>query len=162
MDRHLKDRLEEYLRSLGSDRPEDLAVVNDFQKRLGSVDEQTRRIVKHFEEHSRSLRSLRAPAGVAPEAGFYARVLERVEERRRASLWFQFLDQRFSKTLAYASLALLFVLSATIFWSDTPQYAQNPVHVMAEPERAANLGADQERDRAVVLVDLVTFQDSVQ
>jgi hypothetical protein len=164
MDRHLKDRLEEYLRCVGSDRPEDRAVVDDFLRRLDSADEETLRTVRRFEEHSRGLRTLRPPSGMAPKAGFYARVQERIEERRRASLWFQFLDQRFSRTLAYASLALLFALSATIFWSETPQpqYAQNPAHVIAEPERASSLGADQDRDRAVVLVDLVTYQDSLQ
>jgi hypothetical protein len=159
MDRQIEIGLEGYLRALDGNRPEDLEAVASFRRQLDAAGEETRNLVKRMEQQSHSLRALRSPPELAPAAGFYARVLDRVEAQRQASFWFQFLDQRFSKTLAYASLALLFLLSATIFWSGSPatQFAQNPAYVMAEPEYG--LDADQERNRATVLVDLATFEE---
>ena len=159
MDRQIERGLEDYLHRLGSSRPEDADNVAEFRRLLEQTDEETRRLVRGMESSSRMLRALRAPEDAMPAPGFYARVMERVEQQRNSSIWSAFLDQQFSRRLAYASLLLLFLLSASIFWSDPPQaeIAMDPANAMVETHES-HVGEDPEQDRNAVLVDLANYQ----
>lgn len=60
------------------------------------------------------LRSLKAPGELEPAAGFYARVMQRIEERTKDSIWSAFVYSSFGNRLAYASLTLVVVLGSYV------------------------------------------------
>jgi hypothetical protein len=64
--------------------------------------------------HSALLRDLRAPEEAEPTAGFYARVMQRIEERARQSIWAVFVYSPFAKRLTYASFALALLLGSYV------------------------------------------------
>jgi len=59
-------------------------------------------------------RSLRAGEEVEPAGGFYARVLQRIEERAKDSIWAVFVYSPFGKRLALASLSLAVLLCSYV------------------------------------------------
>ncbi len=63
-----------------------------------------------LEAHSQLLRSLKTPQGAEPRAGFYARVMERIEAQQPFSIWSVFLDRKFGFRLAVASGVLAALL----------------------------------------------------
>ncbi len=130
------------------------------------------------------LQSLRAPEGIAPRAGFYGRVMDRVESQRKTSIWSVFLEPAFSFRLAAASLALMLLMGVALYTSgsdveeqialDQPAPQSQVVFVNNsenEPAPALVNGSvdalhaapvsmmDAEHGREVVLVDLVSYQE---
>jgi predicted anti-sigma-YlaC factor YlaD len=65
-------------------------------------------------QQSRLLKTLQAPEEIEPSAGFYARVMQRIEEGARRSIWWVFVYSPIGKRLAYASLALTVVLGTYV------------------------------------------------
>jgi hypothetical protein len=59
-------------------------------------------------------RTLRVREEVDPAPGFYARVIQRIEERAKESMWAAFLLSPFAKRLTYASLALAVMLGTYV------------------------------------------------
>jgi hypothetical protein len=59
-------------------------------------------------------RSLRAGEDVEPAAGFYARVMQRIEEHTKDSIWAVFVYSPFGKRLALASLSFAVLLSSYV------------------------------------------------
>jgi hypothetical protein len=134
------------------------------------------------EELTVLLQSLRAPEGIAPRAGFYGRVMDRVDSQRKTSIWSVFLEPAFSFRLAAASLALMLLMGVALYTGgseteeqialDQPPQSQ-VVFVNNENEPAPALvnGSvdalhaapvsmmDAEHGREVVLVDLVSYQE---
>jgi hypothetical protein len=135
------------------------------------------------EELTVLLQSLRAPEGIAPRAGFYGRVMDRVESQRKTSIWSVFLEPAFSFRLAAASLALMLLMGVALYTGgsdveeqvafDQPPAQSQVVFVNNENEPAPALvnGSvdalhaapvsmmDAEHGREVVLVDLVSYQE---
>lgn len=64
--------------------------------------------------HSELLKELRAPEEAEVAAGFYARVLQRIEERAKQSIWAVFIYSPFAKRLTYASFALALLLGSYV------------------------------------------------
>jgi anti-sigma factor RsiW len=64
--------------------------------------------------HAALLRSLRAPDDAEPGAGFYARVMQRIEEHAKDSIWAIFVYSPFGKRLTFASLALAVMLGSYV------------------------------------------------
>jgi hypothetical protein len=60
------------------------------------------------------LSSLRAPEELEPAPGFYARVLQRIEERAKDSMWGAFIYSPFAKRLLYASLTVAVMLGTYV------------------------------------------------
>jgi hypothetical protein len=109
------------------------------------------------------LRLLQNESGAEPRAGFYARVLERIETQQQTSIWSVFLDRKFGLRLAVAS-ATLALLLGTYLVSTEPgsSVAVNPPVVMTDtPVTEAGLQADhwQEQQRDAVLVDLASYHE---
>jgi hypothetical protein len=102
------DRLEELLRA-------DSLVIHD--KRLGSHLSSCPDCVRELQQmrdQANAIRALRAPEEVEPNPGFYARVLQRIEEEKKECIWAAFLSSAFSKRLAYASLTLAVVFGSYV------------------------------------------------
>lgn len=101
------------------------------------------------------LAALRAPGPVEPVAGFYARVLQRIEESEIESFWAFFAYTPFGKRLAAASLTIALALSAFIF-SQERHEQRNPtapaLAVVATPNSSLHYdylvvgSPDQQRD----------------
>jgi hypothetical protein len=64
------------------------------------------------------LATLRAPE-LEPAAGFYARVIQRIEERGNCSFWSFFVDSAFSRRLAVASLTIVVALGSYLVTQET-------------------------------------------
>jgi hypothetical protein len=66
-----------------------------------------------FLEQAQEVRTLRAPQEMEPRAGFYARVLERIEAQG-ASIWDLFFESPLGRRIAVASLALAVLLGVAL------------------------------------------------
>ncbi len=98
-----------------------------------------------------------------PGAGFYARVMNRIETQARPSVWSLFAESMFAKRLAYASATFL-VLVGVVFVSasepEQPLAIADPQLILAGDQQYTPVTMDgMERDREVVLVNLATYQD---
>ena len=65
------------------------------------------------------LKTLKMPVEIEPGPGFYARVLQRIEEGARRSIWWVFVYSPVGKRLAYASLALSVVLGSYVIAAES-------------------------------------------
>src|SRR5215469_11931491 len=90
----------------------------------GTPDEETRRHLAEcpecdaefgfMKEQAEALRLLQSPVEVEPRAGFYARVMERIEAEG-ASIWDLFFESVFGRRIAIASLALALLFGIYLF-----------------------------------------------
>ena len=112
-----------------------------------------------MKQQAESMRELRAPADAEPSAGFYARVMDRVEAQSARSFWGVFLEPVFGKRLALACLALFVLLSSAVWQTDPSPvlHENNPVSLLAAAEMPAATGADPSRDRTVVLTNFASY-----
>jgi anti-sigma factor RsiW len=149
-------RLEEYL---GGGGP--FADVEEHLKNCPNC----RMEVEAMQMHSALFQSLRS-AEMDPAAGFYARVMNRVDTQVRPSVWSLFGESLFAKRLAYASAMFLLVLGSVLVTSPGPE---EPLAVAA-PERILAGESDPvpvtmentQQDRDVVLVNLATYRQDYQ
>jgi len=128
-------------------------------------------------EHSQALRLLQAPVEIEPRAGFYARVMERIEAEG-ASIWDLFFESVFGRRIAIASLALallfgVYLVSAEQSEDSVVATSDQPVEVMPaspgldfgadlgmQPQvQSVGLGGMATPDRDSVLVNLVTYRE---
>jgi hypothetical protein len=120
--------------------------------------------ISGMREQADLLRTLRAAADVEPRAGFYARVMERIEAQRPISIWNLFFDSALGRGLAMASMAFALVMGAYLVSSEraadqtivvSGQVTGQPEWVLSE--EMANPGVAPDRDS--VLVNLVTYRE---
>lgn len=131
-----------------------------FQEHLSACAE-CRTAVRLMERQSRILRTLRPIEEVEPAPGFYARVLERIEMQKAASIWSVFLEPVFARRLIYASAVLTLLLGVLLFTSpreETALASSVPEQILAEEVPRAQL-VDIEQDRNTVFVQLSTYQE---
>ena len=74
------------------------------------------------------LRSLRQSEEMEPRAGFYARVMERIEAQGAVSIWNVFSESPFGRRIAVASMALALAIGAYLFTTE-----QRPQGTAAQP-----------------------------
>jgi len=116
--------------------------------------------------YSGAIRALRATDVPEPSAGFYARVIQRVEANGRPSFWNLLLDPVFGRRLVYATGAM-FLLMASFLLATTggqPELARTPVEMMARPQATPaamqiGFGEDVTRDRENFLTTMASFSD---
>jgi predicted anti-sigma-YlaC factor YlaD len=68
---------------------------------------------------SQMIRLLRAPEELEPVAGFYARVLQKIEERAKESMWASLIYSPLSSRIAYASLTVALLLGSYVIAAET-------------------------------------------
>lgn len=166
MDRRIQDQLEEYLHGVGRQDEASSARSAEFQSALATTDEETRNVAQLMEVQARLLRTLRPPADDSEDLapGFYARVMNRIEEQRPRSIWNYFLEPRFSRRLAFASASLLALLTFAFITSEpaateAPIQAAVPEHIMAEPEPTPVTAVAQSEGRDVMLRQLTVYSE---
>ena len=132
--------------------------------------------VQGMQEHTALLRELRAPENFVaePRAGFYARVMERIEAEGPISIWNLFIESAFGRRIAVASMALAILLGVYLVTSersaDDPMIAgqealqqqqlvvvgeDGPARVITQVDQSS---AGQSSEDAV-LADLVTYRE---
>lgn len=119
-----------------------------------------------LEQHSAILRSLEYEQEIEPAVGFYARVVDRIDNQARASIWLPFLDPRFGRRLAVASAALIALLATYLVTTErgAPELAPAPATVVMTATPASNAAlqsdsAEQQQQRDAVLVDLASYHE---
>ena len=120
-----------------------------------------REIVSTMRDQSMLLHALRTPAAPEPAAGFYGRVMNRVESQARPSVWNLFGESPFAKRLAYASVTFLVLLGTFFVSLEVPQEelaASTPEGIFATEEQPLPIETDPQRGREAVLVTLTTYQ----
>jgi anti-sigma factor RsiW len=180
MHRQIRDKLEDYLRG-DAQRSNDIGSKDlgsggdpqgsragsrlpaEFYAHLGECAECAGEL-RSLEAQSQLLRSLRSPGSLEPSAGFYARVMERIEAQP-ASIWSILLQPRVGFRLAVASAALVALLGAYLVTSEPsgPEFPSSASVVFTDTPQAteasmqAEDGPRQQQQRDAVLVDLASY-----
>lgn len=98
-----------------------------------------------------------------PAPGFYARVMERVQQERGIPFWNVFLQPSFVRQLVFACLMWFAVLGAyvTAFGTNdpSPQVAESIVTEQPLPEYNVRMGADLAENRNSMLAVLMAAGD---
>lgn len=155
----IRQNLEDYLRG---GQQHDSGLPEEFQAHLGECAECAREL-QSLAEQARWLQSLRNEPSLneqnmneqnlEPRAGFYARVVERIERRieaQRASFWAPFLERKFGFRLAVASAALVALLGTYLVTSEPagPEFASAPAVVYTGDSGAAQTVAGHSQAEA--------------
>src|ERR1700675_4189986 len=121
MHQQIRDNLEEYLKGSTHQVPQ------AFHAHLVACEECANEL-RLLETQANMLRSLRSTSAVSPIPGFYARVLERIEDQARPSIWSVFLQPSFGRRLAIASATLVLLLGTYLVSTEpgTPSVVSAP------------------------------------
>ncbi len=151
----IRDRLEDYLRHTPGKK-----VPLEVEEHLRTCDE-CRDELSWMQEQSQMLRALAPARTFDPPAGFYARVLERIEARETPSMWSLLLEPAFGRRIMATSLALACLLGGYLAFTEADNVAPRPnaESIMAVEEHPPNLGRDRARDRDTMLVTLATYNE---
>ena len=144
MHQSIRHSLEDFLR--GGNQKE---LPAEFQAHLGECAECANEL-RVIEEQSQLLRSLRNSGEIEPRAGFYARVVDRIQQQP-ASIWSVFLERRFGFRLAVGSAALVALLAAYLVTSEAygPEFsAASPVAFTGAPRTTERPITDAPEDGA--------------
>jgi hypothetical protein len=158
MHQPIRDNLEDYLKGPARKMPQ------EFQAHLAACQECASEL-RMFETQSAMLRSLSSGEEMEPRAGFYARVMDRIEQQGKSSIWSILLQPNFGRRLAVASAALVLLLGTYLVSSERsePEFATNPDVVFtnapeAQPAVAQQDSLQQQRERDAVLVNLAGYR----
>jgi predicted anti-sigma-YlaC factor YlaD len=109
------------------------------------------------------LRSLRTANQVAPAAGFYARVMQRIEDSARDSVWSVFTDSPFGKRLAYASLTLAVLLGSYVVAQESRDGHLQGQRILAQEFFSSTpVVGSQAEQRDAVLTNFASHQGLLQ
>jgi anti-sigma factor RsiW len=149
----IRDRLEELLAAEGSARN-----ARGLQQHLSSCKECSSEL-EAMRAQAELLHAWRAPEEVEPAAGFYARVLQRIEERTRESIWAPFIYSPVAKRLTYASLAATLLLGSYLVSQETQDGHLGGEPIVAQQfHRSVSVpvAGSREQQREAVLINFLT------
>ena len=160
MHQSIRKNLEEYLKGSISEIPA------EFHRHMGACEECSSEL-QRLEEQSRLLRSLGvndAPKDAEPRAGFYARVMERIEAQGVASIWSLFFDSPVGRGLAMASMVVALSLGVYLVSSEPgaePEAIPAAMHGTSGSAAGGTSGGmlTGSPDANAVLVNLVTYRE---
>ena len=133
----IREHLEELLRT-NAERP-------DTKAHLASCNECTRELAE-MNRQAKIYRLCVLPT-MPPAPGFYARVLQRIEERKLTSMWSVLTDTPFGKRLAIASLALALALGTWVIGVEKEDGHLGSCAVLAEQSVDVPIIGDQTQQR---------------
>jgi hypothetical protein len=160
MHREIRDHIEDVL---AGSQPEHLTGCGECRGEVQGMQEQTA-----------LLRELRAPENFVaePRAGFYARVMERIEAEGPISIWNLFIESAFGRRIAVASMALAILLGVYLVTSE--RSAEDPMIAGQEVQQQLVVVGEDGPARVItqmdqspagqsaqdaVLADLVTYRE---
>jgi hypothetical protein len=157
MHRSIRDHIEDLLGTKGFAAEDQETVQHLSSCRECSFELET------MKAQAGALRVLRAPQELEPAAGFYARVMQRIEERTKDSIWAGLIYSPAAKRLTYASLAIALLVGSYVIGQET-----RDGHLTGERIVAQQLHSDvlvmgsQQQQRDAVLVNFAAHQGTVQ
>jgi hypothetical protein len=155
MHQPIRDNLEEYLK--GSTRQ----VPQEFHRHLEMCEDCATEL-RLYQGQAEMLRLLHPGGDLDPRAGFYSRVMDKIEQEGRSSIWSELLQPNFGRRLAMAS-AVLVVLMGTYFVTterSEPEAATADVVFTGAPSPVADQNSlQQQRQRDAVLVNLAAYHE---
>jgi hypothetical protein len=105
------------------------------------------------------LRVLRPPDEVEPAPGFYARVLQRIEDYPVRSIWLAFAESSIGKGLAFASLTVALVLGGYVITEEARDGHISGARVVAQGVHFdAPVTGDVDQQRDAVLENIAAHQ----
>ncbi len=138
-------------------------IVSGIAKHLESCAECSSEIAL-IKAQSTLFRSLRASQpDIEPAAGFYARVMQRIEECTKDSIWSVFIYSPFGKRLAYTSLAIAALLGSYVVTLEARDGHLGGTNIIAQQTTGdAPCFGNQDQQRDAVLVNFASSQGSSQ
>ncbi len=113
--------------------------------------------VKAMKTQSDLLQLLRTPEEVEPSPGFYARVLQRIEERAKGSIWSVFIYSPFGKRLVFASLTVAAALGTYVVTQESQDGHLRGFSVMVQDAHDdALVEGNQAQQRDAVLANFAS------
>jgi hypothetical protein len=109
---------------------------------------------------ARTLKTFRVSEDLEPAPGFYARVIQRIEEGTVYSIWTVFTDGPFGKWLAYGSLAVALVLGTWVVSTERADGHLGAPPVVAKKvinESPMPVTGNEAHQRDVVLVNFASY-----
>lgn len=157
----IRDRLEDLLATAPSNAEMRGQVARrdsqELHQHLSSCPECSSALTK-MKEQSALLHSLRVAEGaLEPAPGFYARVMQRIEERAKDSIWSIFLYSPFGRRVGFASLALAGLLSGYVIGLEVKDGHLGAATTISD----ASFFGDQAQQRDAVLVNFVSSEGSL-
>lgn len=153
----VREHLESYLegRCTGSQ-------MERIQNHLAGCPE-CRDLLEQIVETNHLIQVLKCPSpDLDPAPGFYARVMDVIEARQRASFWSFLLDPVFGKRLVLASLGLVLILGSFMAATspEPVETANAPEAILAAPRATETAPSENvDRDRDAILVQLATYRE---
>ena len=154
MHRSIRDRVEDLLAGWGSATKD-----RELSAHLSSCDECSSEL-SSMRKQAELLTALRAPEEMEPARGFYARVLQRIEERARQSMWAAFIYSPFAKRLTYASLTVAVMLGTYVVTQEARDgHLLGRQSVLAQnTQYEAPVTGDEAQQRDAVLANFAAHQ----
>ena len=156
MHQAIRDNLEEFLK--GSTR----RVPQEFHQHLEMCEDCAAEL-RLYQRQAEMLRLLQPKGDLDPHAGFYARVMDKIEQEGRSSIWSALLRPNFGRRLAVASAVLVMLLGTYLVTTESvePQVASTDVILTGAPSAASTDqdGLQQQRQRDAVLVNLAAYHE---
>lgn len=136
---------------------------HELREHLSSCAECSREVTL-MKDQAVVLRSLRAPEGTEPAGGFYARVMQRIEESAKESIWSILVDSPVGRRLAYISLTITVLLGSYVISQEARDGHLSGHVVIAQQQLTDNapVVGSQEQQRDAVLVNFASTQESLQ
>lgn len=155
MHQPIRDNLEEYLK--GSTRK----VPQEFDRHLAMCEECAIEL-RLYQGQAEMMRLLQPDGDLDPRAGFYARVMDKIEQEGRSSIWSALLQPNFGRRLAMASAVLVVLMGAYFVTTERsePDVASTDVVFTGAPSQVADLDSlQQQQQRDAVLVNLAAYHE---
>jgi predicted anti-sigma-YlaC factor YlaD len=147
----IRDGLEELLAAKGTGRED-----REFEKHLSSCGK-CRGEVEAMRAQAELLHAWRAPQELEPAPGFYARVMQRIEERAKESMWAPFIYSAFAKRLTYASLAATLLLGSYVISHETLDgHLGGTPNAPLQFHRDMRVMGSRQQQREAVLVNFIS------
>lgn len=151
----IRDKLEDLLR--GERHKEDPGI----ETHLSSCPECASEL-ESMKSQGALLRSLRAAEEVEPAGGFYARVIQRIEDSARDSIWAVFIDSPFGKRLAYASFLATVLLGSYVIAQESRDGHLGGPSIVAQEFYVTPVVGSQAQQRDAVLMNFASQQGFLQ
>jgi len=146
----IRDRLEDLLATRG------VAASDQGLAHHLSACQECSSELKAMRAQSELLAALRPPATAEPAPGFYGRVIQRIEESAKDSIWAAFIYSPFSKRVMYASLTLAVMLGTYVIAQESRDgHLQERVIAQSLHYDAPVVG-DQAQQRDAVLANFAS------
>jgi hypothetical protein len=146
----VRDGLEDLLSDKRSAAKSQEAEAQGLRDHLRSCEECSGELTA-MRAHNALLRELRAPEETDALAGFYARVMQRIEERVQDSIWAVFVYSPFAKRLTYASFALAVLLGSYVIAEESRDGHLSTANIVAQGRYDPPVIGSQAQQRDAVL-----------